>query len=128
MRTIDLKTAIVHLRDDGILHLHIKSHAEVDMTSAKEILKAMRMLGGGLKYPVLIEAGELARIDPEVRIFSASAEGNIYTLADAVAYESLAQKLIARFYLAHDKPVVPTEIFPDQAEAIEWLRRFVQTV
>ena len=126
MRTIELKTALVHLRNDGILHLHIKSRAHVDMNSARQMLKAMRIIGDGLKYPVLIDAGEFAGIDPDVRAFSASEEGNIYTLADAVAYHSLAQKLIANFYVTHDRPVVPTRTFSDNETAIEWLKSFVK--
>ncbi len=126
MRTIELATALIHLRGDGILHLQIKPRAEVNMAAAKEILKAMALVGDGLKYPVLIEAGEFARIDADVRAFSAGADGNLYTIADAIAYHSLAQKLVAGFYVAHDKPVVPTQIFSDKAHAIEWLLSFVK--
>lgn len=126
MRTIELAQALIHLREDGILHLQIKPRAEINMPAAKQILKAMSIIGDGLKYPVLIEAGEFARIDPAVRAFSAGAEGNIFTVADAIAYHSLAQKLVAGFYVAHDKPVVPTQIFPDSTQAIEWLRSFVK--
>lgn len=126
MKTIDLNATRVHLRDDGILHIHIKAGAEVTMHEALETLKAMRIIGDGLKYPVLIDAGEAARIDPDVRVFSASEEGNIYTLADAIAYHSLAQKLVANFYLAHDKPVVPTRTFAVTEDAISWLKTFVK--
>lgn len=90
------------------------------------MLHAMFEIGGGQKYPVLIDAGDFVRIDPDVRVFSASEEGNICTLADAIAYNSLAQKLIANFYVFHNKPVIPTQIFSDRNEAIEWLKRFVK--
>lgn len=126
MQTIDLKATRVHLRNDGIIHIHIKERAEVMMADALDIIKAMRILGGGQKYPVFIDAGEFARIDAEVRVFSASEEGNIYTLADAIAYHSLAQKLIANFYVSHDKPVIPTRTFAETEEAIDWLKTFVR--
>jgi len=90
------------------------------------IVEAMGKLGGGKKYPVLIDAGEFSSIDKETRIFPAAAESNIYTLADAIAYCNLAQKLLADFYLKHNRPVVPTRVFPTKTEAIAWLKTFVQ--
>jgi hypothetical protein len=127
MSTIELKLALVHLRDDGILHIHIKESAHIAMQEALEILKAMRVIGNGRKYPVLIDAGEFANIDPEVRVFSASDEGNLYTMADAIAYHTLPQKLTANFYVAFNKPVVPTRAFSEMTEAVTWLLTFVKT-
>ncbi len=127
MNTIELKLTIVHLRDDGILHVHIKERSHITMDEALETFKAMRVIGNGRKYPVLIDAGDYAQIDPEVRVFSASDEGNLYTVADAIAYHTLPQKLTANFYVAFNKPVVPTRTFSDIAEAIDWLKSFVKS-
>jgi hypothetical protein len=126
MKTIDLKAVRIDLRDDGILHIHIKAFAELKMAEAQEALKAMRLIGDGQKYPVLIDAGEFAHIDPDVRVFSASEEGNIYTIADAIAYHSLAQKMLANFYVVHNKPVVPTKTFAENDQAIAWLKTFLK--
>ncbi len=127
MKTITLDSAEVRLRKDGILHIHIPSGAEMQLGDAVQVVEAMRVLGKGKKYPVLIDAGEFATIDKEVRIFSAGEESNIYTLADAIAYSSLAQKLVADFYVKHNKPVVPTQVFPDKAGALKWLKTFVKS-
>ncbi len=125
MKTIDLKKSKVTLLDEGILHIHLKGGTEYELEDAVLVVEAMGKLGGGRKFPVLIDAGEFVSIDKEVRIFSASPESNIYTLADAIAYVSLAQKLIADFYIKYNKPVVPTKDFPSKEEAIEWLKTFV---
>ena len=125
MQTIDLPSATVSLRQNGILHLHIKEGAHMTMEQALQTFKAMKVIGGGRKYPVLIDAGEFATIDPEVRVFSASKEGNLYTIADAIAYHSLAQKLMANFYVTHNKPVVPTRTFSDIPSATHWLVTFL---
>ncbi len=124
MRKIQLKKSLVTLTDERIIHIHLKANSEIELSDAILIVEAMGKLGGGKKFPVLIDAGEFASVDKEVRIFSASAESNIYTLADAIAYCSLAQKLIADFYVKHNKPVVPTQIFSDKAKAIQWLKTF----
>lgn len=126
MKTITLKNATLHIRKDGILHIHIKAHADLQLEDAVEIVETMGKIGNGKKFPILIDAGEFASVDKEVRIFSASKESNIYTIADAIAYSSFAQKLTADFYLKHNHPVVPTKIFPDKPGAIEWLKTFVK--
>jgi hypothetical protein len=126
MKTISLKKSVIHLRKDGILNIHIKERADMQLNDAIQVVEAMGKIGNGKKFPVLIDAGDYTNIDKEVRIFSASEEGNIYTLADAVAYKSFAQKLIADFYVRHNKPCVPTKIFSDTSKAVDWLKTFLK--
>ncbi len=126
MKTIELQSSEVHLRKDGIMHIHIHPGVDMQLDDAVQVVEAMRKLGKGKKFPVLIDAGEFSTIDKEVRIFSAGEESNIYTVADALAYSSFAQKLMADFYVKHNKPVVPTRVFPDKASAIKWLKTFIK--
>lgn len=126
MKEIFLQKSTVSLLEEGILHIHLKSGTEIHLTDAVLIVEAMGKLGGGKKFPVLIDAGEFIAVDQEVRVFSASEESNLYTLADAIAYYSLGQKLIANFYLSHNKPAVPTRTFSDKKAAIEWLKTFIR--
>jgi hypothetical protein len=126
MKEILLQKSTVSLLEEGILHIHLKSGTEIHLTDAVLIVEAMGKLGGGKKFPVLIDAGEFTSVDQEVRIFSAGEESNLYTLADAIAYYSLGQKLIANFYLNHNKPAVPTRAFGSKQEAIEWLKTFIK--
>ncbi len=114
------------LLNEGIIHIHFKAGSNVELSDALLIIEAMGKLGGGKKYPVLIDAGEFCSVDKEVRILSASAESNIYTIADAIAYTNFAQKLLADFYVKYDKPKIPTMVFPDKAQAIIWLRTFLK--
>lgn len=124
MHQIELKKSIVTLMDNGILHIYLKPNAEIELSDAVLIVEAMGKLGKGKKFPVLIDAGEFTSVDKEVRVFSAGEESNIYTLADAIAYYSFAQKLIADFYIKHNRPAVPTKVFPTKEEAIQWLETF----
>ncbi|MCE3259709.1 MAG: hypothetical protein K0S12_1350 [Bacteroidetes bacterium] len=126
MEKINLKQSEVSLLDEGIIHIHIFAGAEITMSDAVLIVEAMAKIGSGKKFPVLIDAGEFASVDKEVREFSASPEANLYTLADAIAFCNLGQKLIAKFYIEHNHPSVPTEIFANKQDAINWLKRFVR--
>jgi hypothetical protein len=124
MKTIELKTASVSLRDDGIMHVHIKEGHEMQLTDAIQVIDTIGKLGNHQKYPLLIDCGEFATVDKEVRIFSASKDANVYTAAEAVAYHSFAHRLLADFYVNHNKPAVPTKVFPDNEDAITWLKTF----
>jgi hypothetical protein len=124
MKEIELEKSSVRLLKEGIMHIHIKRGCDLELPDAELIVSAMGKLGKGKKYPVLIDAGNFSSIDKETRIFSASMKSNIYTMADAIAYCNLAQRLIAEFYLRHDRPVVPTAVFSTQKEAMEWLSQF----
>jgi hypothetical protein len=124
MKTIELKATTVQLRDDGIMHIHIKEGNEMQLEDAIEAVETMGKLGNKQKFPVLIDCGPFATIDKDVRIFSASKEANIYTSADAVAYHSFAHKLLADFYVNYNKPSIPTKVFLDNISAIEWLKTF----
>lgn len=126
MNKIELKKSTVSLMDECILHIHLKAGCEIGLSDAVLIVEAMGKLSKGKKMPVLIDAGEFTSVDKEVRIFSASVESNLYTLADAIAYYSLAQKLVANFYIIHNEPSVPTKAFSNKPEAIEWLKSFLK--
>lgn len=125
MKTIILKHVTVELMDDDIIHIHLHAHAEIKLSDALLALEAMEKLGGGTKHPVLIDAGEFVSIDKDVLEFSASEEANIFTLADAIAYDNIGQRLIANFYILNTKPAVPTKLFSEKTEALIWLRNFL---
>ena len=124
MKTIELKKSTVSLLDEGVLHVHIKDGSEMELSDAILAVEAEGKVGGGKKYPVLIDCGEFASVDKEARVFSASPESNIYTIASAIAFVSLGHKLLANFYIKHNKPSVPTQMFKTKEEAIEWLKTF----
>jgi hypothetical protein len=123
--TIDLKTCKVTLREDGIMYVHIKDNTEMELQDAAKLIEAIGKLGNNEKYPILVDCGEFAAVDKEARLLFANKESNIFSLADAVAYRSLAHKLFADFYVKHYKPQVPTKIFPDKESAVNWLKRFL---
>ena len=125
IKKIELKKTTVSLRNDGLMHVHIKGGAELELVDAIKVVEAIGTLGDKKKFPILIDCEEFSSVDKEVRVFSASKEANIYTSADAVAYHSLAHKLFADFYVNYNKPQIPTKIFDNNESAIDWLKTFL---
>lgn len=126
MESIKLKNSVVNLLEEGIITIHLNANSEITLSDALLIFEAMEKLSKGKKRPILIEAGELCSIDKDVREFSASEESNLFTLSDAIAYNSLAQKMIANFYINTNNPTVPTKLFPETESAMIWLKTFLK--
>ena len=98
----------------GVMHIHLKEQTKISLNDAALAVVEMGEISKGEKLPVFIDVGEFCTIDSEVRVFSASKESNIYTIADAIAYASLSQKLVANFYLKQNNPSVPTKVFSEK--------------
>lgn len=125
MNSVNLRKSTVTLLEGEIIHVHLKTNQEIEAVDVQEIVAAIGKMSKGKKFPVFIDAGSFINIDQEAFTFSASEAGNIYTLADAIAVQNLGQKLLANFYLKNDQPLVPTQVFTNKAEALDWLKKFV---
>lgn len=125
LKEIDLRTATVKLRDDGIMQYNVKPVEEFGVNDLKEINEAVGKLGDGKKFPNLVCVNHFLNVDAEVRKYAATEESNRYTIADAFVINSTALKLIGNFYIRFDKPVRPTRIFNSDIEAIPWLKTFL---
>lgn len=118
-----IKKNILSLLDNGILQIHFKPGAEILLSDAVLIVEAMEKVGKGISC--INDAGEFVSVDQKVRLFSASEDSNIFTIADAIAYYSFGQKLIANFYIKNNKPKVPTRAFTIKKQATAWLKTFI---
>lgn len=120
-KSIETRAGIVKLRDDGIMHYHIKRVADFSRKDAEELIAAAGEVGGGKKYKNIITLDAATFPDAAAREFAASDESNTYTLADAYVIETLAHRLMAKVFQKINKPVAPTAFFSTEKEALEWL-------
>lgn len=63
-------------------------------------------------------------ITAEARKFMSNSLNTNYVIAEAFIIHSLAQRLLASFFIKIDKPKLPTKFFNKREEAIEWLLSF----
>lgn len=125
MKTIKQPNATVKLLKEGIMHIHLNANSEITLNDAIEIIEGIGKISKGEKFPILIDAGEFCLIDKEVRLFCASEGGSLYSSAEAIAYNNIAQKLMSSFYINFNKPTVPTKNFSDKKAALKWLEAFL---
>lgn len=122
---IELESATIALRSDGIIQFLVKPNFTVTAKDAREMVDAAGIVGKGKKHPILIIAGKYAMADKETREFAASEAGNRYTIAGAFVIRSLSQKILGDAYIKVNRPLTPTKLFTTEKEAVKWLLSFL---
>ena len=79
------------------------------------------ILSEGREALILMISGSTTHFLPESRDFSASSEGQRFTIADAIVVSNLGQRILVNFYLKFNKPTKPSKAFTTEVQAIDWL-------
>lgn len=124
MQKIITRSAEISLGNDGIVRKKFFNDIDIEVEDGVENLAAVRKLTNDKPYLVLSDGRVNARVSPEARAFSASAEASRNRVAEAMLVNSVATRLTANFYIRFNKPLTPTRIFTDEQKAIEWLKKF----
>jgi hypothetical protein len=120
----EFDASILTLRSDGILNIHMKPNKVLKQNDGEDIVKGLAEMGNGRKFLLLFTAGEDTSVSTEARYYASTPEANKFTIASAFVVKSVAQKLLGNAYVTFNKPVTPTRIFTDEADAIKWLNTF----
>lgn len=113
--------AKVQLLESKIVRIEVFGNLVIDEKRTKELNDAIGVLSKGKEILVLMMAQELTQVNEEAMAFSASEEGQRYTLGDAMVVKSLAQRVLANLYLSLNKPKKPSKIFNSEKDALKWL-------
>jgi hypothetical protein len=123
---IDLSSATVSLREDGIFRVEMKIiNREVEERDVRELTESIGIIGKGAKYPVLIVVHEYNSISKDASEYAASEIAGRYTIANAVVVQSAAVRIATNFFIKIFKPVRPTKMFSDEEKAVSWLRTLI---
>lgn len=77
--------------------------------------------GGGRKMRVITVIRGFNVISPEGRDWTASVEGQKFTLANAIVVESVAARIGANFYVRFARHINPIRVFNDLPSAVKWI-------
>ena len=114
--------------ENGLIHYFIKPNSHLTFDDITSITEFSDKKGFNGKYLNLYEFGENSDANNDVRSWAAKDSGNHHTVADAFVINSLAQKMIADFYLKFHKPERPTKVFNNREKAVKWLLSFQDQV
>lgn len=121
--TFDIRTASIRLTDD-LFRINIKEDAEVGLDDAVEIAKIATELTQNTSVIVLADARLHCSITSEARKYFAEHSVKNRFTAVAVLSDSLPVRILLNFYVNIDRPDVPTKLFSNEPEALEWLNSF----
>ncbi len=80
----------------------------------------------GKSNPILSNIKMTKNSTKEARDFLASEKGCKGVIAAAILINSDVTSMIANFFMRISRPIVPTKIFTDEAEAKTWLSQYVK--
>jgi len=110
------------LIEPGLIENSIHPGVHLEVEDMLAIKKANQSIAGGVPYVVLVSSGHLSSISNEARLLTASREFALGTIAKALLIRSMGHRIVGNFYLAVNRPVLPTQIFTEREKALVWLR------
>jgi hypothetical protein len=123
---LTLRVAHVRILEEGIIlvKLDASQHDHMGAEEAIEIAEAIAEICNGEKHCILTDSsGVVGQVEPLAReILSTHAGYSKVRKAEAFVVESLANRLIANFYIKFNRPKNPTQIFNSYDRALAWLR------
>ncbi|TND08954.1 MAG: hypothetical protein FD123_1808 [Bacteroidetes bacterium] len=124
-KAINLNYCTITMRDDGIIVVECDNDTCFDLQHLYVIMEAYEELTPGQRRPILFIAGKYTSISKEAREWGGTADGTRYSLAEAFVIHSLAQKMLANFYMKFNSPQVPSHFFNSREAAENWLKTFL---
>lgn len=114
----------VTINDLGFYEIEVFNDKEFgfeELTNLKESQVKM----GAQHLPVLVLCGSYSSTDTAFLKHLSKNENNPYSKADAFVITSIAQKILANFYIKIFIPERPTRFFKTKEEAIIWLKQYI---
>ncbi|MDT0642184.1 hypothetical protein RM553_04995 [Zunongwangia sp. F363] len=111
--------------EEGILYFTYLPFEKFDIDVAEKIVSDRLLLQKEVSFPILCDIRQLTLPTLRARRFLAL-KGSV--LAKAVAYwtDSMNKEYMTQFFIAVDRPLIPTAIFVSRADALKYLKAFVE--
>jgi hypothetical protein len=123
MESIFHETDFYKFQFDGDIFYMTYKNGPITLEIAKEIVAKRQELMQGREIWALIDDFNLRSIDRDARVYLSTPEGIDGIRAGALLVTSPFAKHLANFFLkiTVSKPVIPTRVFTDKQEALDWL-------
>lgn len=88
---------------------------------AVQVYETIKEFGGGNRMKVIVETSNEGTVDKGFRKFISSKKAMSQLDKGAVVVHSVAQRLVANFFINFNKPSRPVRLFDNVNDAINWL-------
>ncbi|HVE82136.1 MAG TPA: hypothetical protein VND93_04790 [Myxococcales bacterium] len=131
---LSTRTQRIWLRRDGIVQTanYDSQQGEgggivpIDLACAKENVAAVIAVSAGKRRPVYVDQQVSLPLTSEAQQHYASDEMARATTAVGILADSWIGRLLGNFVLRYKKGGVPTRLFQTEAEAVHWLKGYLQ--
>lgn len=123
---IETRTAKIWLDAYGIIHLVEKPDSQVVEEDAKDYIDAFLYMNKGKGGPVFVNINMTKSITREARQYLSGSEALNAMSAVALYTDSPVSRVLGSFFLRLARPSYPIKMFCCEAEALEWLNKFVK--
>lgn len=110
--------------EEGILFFEYKPNTTIDLEVAMRVVADRVAFQNERQLPVFCNMRGMISIDKAGRDYLAKS-GSLLAKAVALIVNENVSMTLSTFYLEINKPSVPTQIFTDEQEALEYLRSFL---
>ena len=115
-------TARINLNAQGLLIVRINDGAHQTLDDAKENLAAAVSEAGGIRRPLLIDIRTAKPLDADARHhYSGLTLVERFSALALLVEGSPFGRMMGNVYLRVARPGIPTQLFGDEAQAVDWL-------
>ena len=119
-RVLETATAIQWVGSDGVLRHVIKDASTLGLDEAKENLKALKNVSEGRRLPMVAKVIGGLSVSRVAREYYGGEEAAAVVSCVAMVTDSTVARVVAHFFLALNRPLVPMSLFTSDAEALDW--------
>ncbi|GAB4253876.1 MAG: hypothetical protein Kow0079_09800 [Vicingaceae bacterium] len=123
--TYTTEIAKISWAEKGIVKVEFQHNAVITIDDIKKLNETIGKLTDNKKAPILLIAGHYTTLTKEAREYAGTKEAVPYSIVEAYVIETLAQKILASFFISFNTPPVETKFYKSQEAALEWLRSFL---
>jgi hypothetical protein len=112
------------IKHETLYEIDVFANSEFGIPELRQLIEVQKEMGGD-RLPVLVLCGEYTTSDVSFLKHLSKNGNDPYSSADAFVIQSIAQKLVANFYVKMVRPERPTKFFTSSDEAMKWLKQFM---
>jgi len=119
-KTLDTAFAFLSFEDE-ILTVKMKEGVNIGKAEMESLLIKAVELTVPNKYFAIIDTTVPYDSTPDARDFYAESDYSKYRFADAFIVNSLPMRLLVNFFIAFNKPTIPSKMFNNEESALNWI-------
>ncbi|MBP7808422.1 MAG: hypothetical protein KA163_03955 [Bacteroidia bacterium] len=109
--------------EDGIARTKVKPDIDITLNHALENTEVVTSFFKDKKFPILIDSRGIKSMSREAREHFSTRGRDSKTNSFGIVIKSPLSRVVGNFFLGINKPAVPTRLFDNEHDALEWLKK-----